>query len=57
MFGKIVSKILVGWGPINVELALVNSILEPVETHVGSLGSFLLGGAIDDTVGDGVINL
>ena len=57
MFGKIVSKILVGWGPINVELALVNSILEPVETHVGSLGSFLLGGAIDDTVGDGVIDL
>ena len=37
MFGEVVSEIVGTFSPMNVDLTLVNSILNPVETHVNRI--------------------
>ena len=48
MFGEVVSKVSCRRSPIDVELALLDAILEPVEAHVDCLGAFLLDGVGED---------
>ena len=41
MFGEVIGTVSVAFDPENGELALVNTIADPVETHVDCLGMFL----------------
>ena len=43
MFCEIVSQISFSWGPIDLELALGNAVVEPVEAHVNGFGLILVG--------------
>ena len=57
LFGEVVSKVASARGPIYVELALFDSITDPVKTHIHSFGSLLFYGVVDDAEGSGVISL
>ena len=41
MLGVVVTHVVGPWGPKNVKLFLVDSVLDPVEAHVNSFGSYL----------------
>ena len=41
--------------PVNNELALSNLIADPIETHIHSLGMFLVDGVISNTTGSAII--
>ena len=41
VFGEVVGEIVGTFRPINIKLALVNSILNPIESHVDGLGESL----------------
>ena len=41
MFGEVVGEIVGTFCPINFKLALINSILNPIESHVDGLGASL----------------
>lgn len=45
----IISKVSGAWLPVDVVLALINSILKPIESHVDGFGSFLFDGIINDS--------
>ena len=55
MFCEIVSKVGFASAPVDVELVLVDSVLDPVESHVHGFGSALLDGVVGYAVCDGVI--
>ena len=56
MLSKVVSKIILTSVPINTELALLRSVVEPVEPHVHCLGLLLFYCIIDDTIGSIVVS-
>ena len=41
MLGEVIGEIVGTFSPMNMDLTLVNSILNPVETHVNGFGSSL----------------
>jgi hypothetical protein len=58
VFGDIVCKILVAWVPmIDLKLFLLNSVFEPVETHVKGFGAFLTDKRCENSISCGVICL
>jgi len=34
MFGVVVREVVFAWGPVDVELALLDAVLDPVKAHV-----------------------
>ena len=56
MLGKIIGTIATAFTPIDLKLALANSIADPVEPHVNGLGSFLFDRVVGDTGGGAVIS-
>ena len=56
MFCEVIGEI--GWagGPENSELALCDTVADPIESHVDGLGSDLFDGSIDDATGGGVVS-
>ena len=57
MLGEVVRKIVRAASPVYVELALLDSVLDPVESHVDGLGAALLDGVVGDTRGTRVVCL
>jgi len=57
MFGNIISKVETPGCPIDIELFVQDSVLDPVETHVNSLGTFLFDSVIGNACGRGVVSL
>ena len=57
VLGEVVGHIFVAWAPVDKELALVDSVLDPVETHVHGFGFASVNSAISDTCSCGVIGL
>ena len=57
VLGEVICKIVSALAPINDELALADSVCDPVEFHIYALGATLLDGAVDDTGSDGVVGL
>jgi hypothetical protein len=57
MFGEIIGKVVAAASPVNVEVALFDSVLDPIESHVDGFGSSLFDGAIGNARGAGVVSL
>ena len=52
----VVGKIANAGLPLDDELAVLDAILEPIETHVNCLGAFLFDSSIEDAAGDTVVS-
>ena len=57
MLGVVVAQVLGSWTPVDDELALLGSILNPVKANVDRLLPLLLDGIIGKTNSRGVVNL
>ena len=57
VLGVEVSEICWSWGPIDVELALADPILDPIESHVDSFGADLFASLVGDGDSSGVVDL
>ena len=57
VLGEIVTKVSTAWGPIEVVLALFDSILKPVESHVNGFGAALLDSVSENAMGNRVVSL
>ena len=57
MLGEVVSAIGGSWGPVDMELTLLDSILDPIESHVYGLGSDLFTGVVSYATYRGVVDL
>ena len=57
VFAEVIGEVRGSWGPVDVVLALVDSVLEPIEAHVYGLGASLFDLAVGDAGGSGVIHL
>ena len=55
MLGVVVCKVGVSRGPFNGELPLVNSVWDPVETHVHSLGPLEFVVTVGKSTGSGIV--
>ena len=56
MLGEVITKVSTAWCPIEVELSLFDSILEPVESHVNGLGASLFDCVSENAMGDRVVS-
>jgi len=52
----VVRKIANARLPLDDELAVLDAILEPIETHVNCFGAFLFNSSIEDAAGDTVVS-
>jgi len=52
----VVGKIANAGLPLDDELAIVDAILEPIETHVNGFGAFLFNSSIEDATGNTVVS-
>jgi hypothetical protein len=57
MFRAIITQIQGAWCPIDVELFLVYTILDPIKAHVHCLGTFEFDSFVDYPCGCGIISL
>ena len=57
MLGEVISQIVTAFAPVDVELALDRTVLEPIKAHVDVFGAALFDGVIDDSGGTTVVNL
>ena len=57
VLAEVVSEVGMAWCPIYMEVSLVDSILEPVESHVNGLGSSLFDIGVCDSNCSGIIHL
>ena len=57
VFGVVGSKVGASGLPINLEVALVVAITDPVEEHVDFFRPFMLDGVVGKSNGCGVVNL
>jgi hypothetical protein len=55
MFGKVVGTVCLSFAPVNLKLALADTIADPVEAHVDRFGSFLLDGVSGNATGSVVV--
>ena len=55
VLGEVVCQVEVPFLPVDSELALLHSILNPVEAHVHSLGTLYFSSAIGKSIGCGVV--
>ena len=56
MFGKIISPVQNSSFPVDVELALADTVANPVEVHIDGFGSFLFDRVIGDAKGGTVVS-
>ena len=56
MLGEVVGPIFITRGPVNFELALFHSVLEPIKSHVNGFAVLLFYSSIDYAIGGGVIS-
>ena len=56
-FRLIVCDVGFSWSPKYAELFLVDSVLDPIKTHVDGFGAFLFAGAVGDGDSGGVVYL
>ena len=57
VFCVVVGQVGCSWSPVDVELALLDPVLQPVEAHVDGLGAFLFDGVCEDTMACGIVGL
>ena len=57
VFCVIVPHVVSSWHPIDEELSLLDSILDPIEAHINGFGSFLFDGLVGKASSHCVINL
>ena len=57
VLGEVVTKVSAAGSPVEVELALFDSILEPVEPHVYGFGASLLDCVRENAMGYTVVSL
>lgn len=57
VLGVVVSKVCGSRFPLDMILALLDSVLEPVEPHVNSFGAMLFDCVVEDAIGTGIVNL
>ena len=57
MLGVVVSEVLYAGFPVDVELVLVYTVTDPVESHIDGFGPSLFDGVVDDAGGAGVVDL
>jgi hypothetical protein len=57
MLGEVVGLIGFTWLPVDDELALVNSVADPIETHVHGFGAALFDRIVGDAFGAFVVGL
>ena len=55
VFGEVVSQVQVAALPVDLELALLNAVLDPVEPHVHYLRASDFGSSVCKSVGGGVV--
>ena len=55
MFGEVIGAIEFAFAPDNVELALADSVANPVKTHVHGFGALLFDGIVGDASGGAVV--
>ena len=56
MFCEVIGKVLGAFAPIDLELFLLDSVLNPVETHINGFGAALFDGFVGDTGSGGVVD-
>ena len=56
MLGEIVTKVSAAGFPINEKLTLPGAVLDPIEAHIGGFGSFLIYGAVCETLRGRVVD-
>jgi hypothetical protein len=57
VFGVVVGKIVCSLSPMDEELALADSVADPVEAHIHGFGSSLFDCFVADSGGTGVVGL
>ena len=57
MLGEVVGQVELAWGPDEIELALVDSVLHPPVAHVERFGKFLSHFGSEDALGSTVVGL
>ena len=57
VFGEVVAKVVVTFGPVDEELTLVDTVADPVEAHVHGFGATLGYGVIGDAGGCTIVRL
>ena len=57
MLGKVVPMVGFAWAPDNLVLALLDTVLDSVKTHVDGFGAALLDDAVEDPLGTFVVSV
>ena len=57
VFGVVVGKVGSAGHPVDEELSLSDSILDPIKAHINGFGSLLFDGLVGKTHGHGIVNL
>jgi hypothetical protein len=57
VLGEIVCQVCISWLPMDAEMALVDTVAYPIETHGNGFGLTLFYSVIDDAMGTGVVHL
>ena len=57
VFGVVVGQIMVTRGPVHSELALLDSVFEPIVPHVHCFGLILFARVVGDAGGCGIVHL
>jgi hypothetical protein len=55
MLGKVVGTVRLAFAPVNLKLALADTIADPVKSHINCFGSFLFDGVSGDAAGSVVV--
>ena len=57
MFGEVIREVGRAFLPIDMKLALGDSVLDPIKSHVDCLGSTLLDGFVGESFSEGIVRL
>lgn len=57
VLGEVIAKVGGAWTPVHEEMALANTILDPVEAHVHCFGFALTDSSVGDARGSRIVSL
>jgi hypothetical protein len=57
MFGEIIGKYGTAGLPVHTEIALMDTVMHPIEVHVDGFGAALFDCVVDDSVSTGIVDL